>query len=83
MASITIHNLEEGLKRRLDSRAAEHGCSREEEARNILRSALAQESAPVKHLGTAIHRLFKPWGGVELPLPQREPMRKPSRFAIK
>ena len=80
MASITIHNLEEGLKRRLDTRAAEHGCSMEEEARNILRKALAQGPAPVKHLGTAIHQLFKPLGGIELSLPQREPMRDPPRF---
>ena len=83
MASITIHNLEEGLKRRLDIQATEHGCSMEEEARNILRTALAQEPTPVthpKHLGTAIHKLFKPWGGVELSLPQREPMREPPHF---
>ena len=83
MASITIHNLEEGLRQRLDIRAVEHGWSMEEEARNILRTALAQEPAPVKHpkhLGTAIHKLFKPLGGVELPLPQREPMREPPQF---
>jgi len=37
MASITIRNLEVDLKRRLRIRAAEHGRSMEEEARDILR----------------------------------------------
>ena len=80
MASITIRNLEEGLKRRLRIRAAEHGCSMEEEARNILRTALGQKGPPAKNLGTAIHRLFKPFGSVELEIPPREPMREPPRF---
>ena len=40
MASITVRNLEEGLKRRLRIRAAENGRSMEEEARDILRTAL-------------------------------------------
>ena len=31
---------------------------------------------PVKGLGTAINELFKPFGGVELELPPREPMRE-------
>jgi antitoxin FitA len=37
MASITIRNLEELLKARLRIRAATHGRSMEEEARDILR----------------------------------------------
>ena len=35
---------------------------------------------PEKGLGTAIHELFKPFGGVELEIPPREPMREPPRF---
>ena len=31
-------------------------------------------------LGTAIHELFKPFGGVELEIPPREPAREPPRF---
>ena len=80
MASITIRKLDDGLKRRLRVRAAEHGCSMEEEARNILRAALTTESSQAKNLGTAIHQLFKPFGGVELDIPPREPMREPPRF---
>ena len=47
MASITIRNLDDTLKRRLRIRAAEHGRSMEEEAREILRSAV-NDSAPVR-----------------------------------
>ncbi|MDE2822475.1 MAG: plasmid stabilization protein [Chloroflexota bacterium] len=80
MASITVRNLEEGLKRRLRIRAAENGHSMEQEARDILRSALDEDVAPARNLGTALHELFKPIGGVELELPAREPMREPVRF---
>ena len=80
MASITIRNLEDDIKTRLRKRAAERGRSMEEEARLILAAAVAREAAPAKGLGTAIHELFKPFGGVELELPPREPMREPPRF---
>lgn len=39
MASLTIRNLDESLKTDLRLRAARHGCSMEEEARQILRQA--------------------------------------------
>jgi len=41
MASITIRNLDEALKRSLKIRAAEHGRSMEEEARDILRQSIS------------------------------------------
>ena len=80
MASITIRNLEDDVKTRLRRRAAGHGRSMEEEARVILADAVSREAAPERGLGTAIHELFKPFGGVELELPPREPMRPPPRF---
>ena len=80
MASITIRNLDEGLKRRLRIRAAENGRSMEQEARDILRAALDEEAAPAKNLGTALHELFRPFGGVELDIPSRESMQEPPRF---
>ena len=80
MASITVRNLDDGLKRRLRIRAAENGRSMEQEVRDILRVTLEEEEAPVRNLGTAIHELFKPFGGVDLELPLREPMREPPRF---
>ena len=77
MTSITVRNIEDDLKRRLRIRAAEHGHSMEEEARRILRAALgedealAETAAPEKDLGTEIHELFAPLGGVELDIPPR------------
>ncbi len=35
---------------------------------------------PEYGLGTAIHELFKPFGGVELDIPPRVPMRELPRF---
>ncbi len=75
MASITVRNLDGGLKRRLRIRAAENGHSMEQEARDILRAALDEDAAPTRNLGTAIHERFKPFGGLELEIPPREPMR--------
>ena len=80
MASITVRNLEESLKRRLRVRAAENGRSMEQEAREILRAALDEDAAPPANLGTAIHQLFRPFGGVELEISPREPMREPTKF---
>ena len=80
MASITIRNLDDKVKTRLRIRAAGHGRSMEEEARLILAGAVEQKLAPEKGLGTALHELFKPFGGVELKLLPREPMRDPPPF---
>ena len=80
MASITIRNLDNDVKTRLRIRAARHGRSMEEEVRLILAQAVDREPVPAKGLGTALHELFKPFGGVELELPPRGPMREPPRF---
>ena len=80
MASITVRNLDEGLKRRLRVRAALNGTSMEQEARDILRSALEEDPPTDQGLASAIHARFAPLGGVELDLPPREPMREPPRF---
>ena len=75
MASITIRNLGGDVKTRLRTQAAGHGHSMEEEARLILAATVEREAAPAKGLGTALHELFKPFGGVELEIPPREPLR--------
>lgn len=79
MASITIRNLSDDLKRRLRIQAAEHGHSMEEEAREILRVALAQRNATV-NLAHKIRERFEPFGGIELEIPQRDQMRDPPEF---
>ena len=79
MASITIRKLDEQTKARLRVRAADHQRSMEDEARNILRAALAREPATPRNLAEAIRRRFEPLGGVVLPLPLRGPMRAPAK----
>jgi plasmid stability protein len=80
MTSITIRNLDDALKRRLRLRAAEHDRSMEEEARDILRCALAEEPRAVDNLADAMRRLVEPYGGFELPPFPRGPMREPPDF---
>jgi antitoxin FitA len=77
MVSITIRNLDESLKSRLQMRAAQHGHSMEEEALDILRIALAVEHQTPHNLAEAIHRRFAALGGVDLPPVCREAMREP------
>ena len=76
MASITIRNLDDHLKHRLRVRAAEHGHSMEEEAREILRIAVG-EAPPPPNLAAAIRSRVAQFGGADLAIPPREPMREP------
>lgn len=80
MASITIRNLDDTLKSRLRIQAAVHGRSMEDEARDILRSALSRERTRMGSLAASIRTRFAPLGGVELPVIAREPMRAPPSF---
>ena len=80
MASITIRNLGDKLKARLRVRAAQHGRSMEEEARDILQSALAAEPTRNRSLVAAIRARIEPLGGVELKIEPREPMREPVKL---
>ena len=79
MASITIRNLDEKVKARLRVRAARHGRSMEEEARTLLRAALREDAPGEGNLADAIRARFRRLGGVELRLPEREPIREPPR----
>lgn len=77
MASITIRNLDDETKARLRLRAARHQRSMEEEARTVLRQALAVPDAPALSLAAVIRRRFQAFGGVELEPPVRGPIRVP------
>ena len=77
MASITIRRLDDGLKSKLRVRAAHHGRSMEEEAREILRQGLSKQAAPKANLAEAIRRRIAPFGGVELEIPPRDGVRPP------
>ena len=80
MASITIRDLDDALGSVLRDQAAVHGRSVEEEARDIISSALSKPADVEADLATSIRALFAPLGGVDLPMPPREPMRDPPSF---
>ena len=80
MATLTIRQLDEKTKTRLRVRAAQHGRSMEEEAREILRTAM-RRSAGGSSVAQAVRRRFAPLGGVELGISRRDPLRPPPNFA--
>jgi plasmid stability protein len=80
MATLTIRQLDDKTKTRLRVRAAHHGRSMEEEAREILRSALTAASPVKGNLAETIRRRFATLGGHELKLPRRDPMRRAAEF---
>lgn len=79
MASLTIRNLEEGVKNRLRVQAASRGRSMEDEARHILRAALGKAAPRSSGLGERIRARFAPLGDVQLPIAPREPVREPAQ----
>ncbi len=80
MATLTIRDLDESLKRSLRMRAAGRNRSMEEEARQILRAALLESPVPAKDLASRIRARFAGLGDVELSVPEREPVRTPPSF---
>ena len=77
MASMTIRNIDEHLKARLRIRAAVHGRSMEDEARDILRAALSVESKRSPSIVDAIRDRIQPLGGIELEVPERDSIPDP------
>lgn len=69
MAQLLVRNLESAVKARLQRRARRHGRSMEEEAREILRSAVRRDDAPTGGLGSEIAALFAR-AGLESPIPE-------------
>ncbi len=80
MATLTIRQLDEETKSRLRVRAARHGRSMEEEAREILRSTVRGGQSGGGNLAERIQRRFAALGGVELELPRRDSLRRPPDF---
>ena len=78
MATLTIRDLDDSLRLGLRTRAARHGRSMEEEARQILRQALQGDTAaPQQDLASRIRARMAAVGGVELQIAPREPAREP------
>lgn len=77
MANLTIRNLDDELKTLLRLRAARHGCSMEQEARDILRRAVLP--APAEgDFAQRIHRRFAALDADDLPIPKRRAARVPT-----
>jgi plasmid stability protein len=77
VASLTIRNIPEDTKRRFRQRAAAHGHSMEEEARQIILAAVNEGEAPRrKSIGQMLYEASRP--GFELP----EVPDSPASYAI-
>ena len=70
MSSLTIRNLDESLKGHLRQQAARHGCSMEQEVRDILRRAVEMPASGAD-FAKKIHERFAKLEVEELPIPQR------------
>lgn len=76
MATLTIRDFDDELKRALRVRAAQHGRSMEAEVREILRATLTHRSPPGVGMGTRIRTRFAGGEDAEFDLPARsEPPR--------
>ena len=84
MASITIRNLDDNVKKRLRKRAAENGRSLEAEVREILGQTAAAPQRFKARTGLDLVQplldFSKKYGGVELDIPPRTPMREIPAF---
>jgi plasmid stability protein len=80
MAVMTIRNIDDAIKKRLRVRAAVNGRSMEDEARDILRSALSTDEPRPRNLAQVIRDRFVALGGVDLPETRREEIRQPPDF---
>lgn len=76
MANLTIRNLDAELKARLRLQAARHGCSMEQEVRDILRRAVMQETGDIP-FAERIRARFTDLEADVLPIPPRRPARTP------
>jgi len=70
MAALSIRDLDDYVRERLRTRAADHGRSMEAEIRSILTEAVSLPSESRGLLATLLDRIGEV-GGVELDLPER------------
>jgi plasmid stability protein len=80
VAALSIRNLDESVKQRLQVRAAHHGWSMEAEARAILTEAVSEPSDSAG-LFTALLDRFAELGGVTLPPPNRTESTRAADFS--
>ena len=80
MASILVRQIPDSVKAKLKARAQRHGRSMEEEVRDILKCAAAEDTASGANWAAQIHERFAKLGGLEIPERNREPIREPPDF---
>jgi len=78
MAAVTIRNLPEATHRALKARAAKHGRSTEAEIREIIESAVRPASRI--RLGSALAKLGRRYGGIELEIERDQSSVPPVRL---
>ena len=88
MASITIRNLDDSVKKKLRKQAAENGRSLEAEARNILTQSTHSSSPASPKTGLdmfrGIREVVEKYGGVELEsFPDHVLAEEPAKFRQK
>ena len=71
MASLLIRNVDEALRDQLKARARRNRRSLEEEARELLRTAIARDASGGETLPAIAERLFGAERGIDLDLPPR------------
>ena len=76
MAALTIRNIDEEVKKRLRLQAAQHGCSMEQEVRDILIRAVLPQEDQVS-FAEKIRTHFAHLEVDSLPIPQRKTTRTP------
>ena len=81
VATILIRGLDDSVKAKLRTRAASHGRSMEAEAREILREGLRPKPKRRLNFAESLRQYVAPFGGIELKIPPREPIRKPPDFS--
>lgn len=84
MASLTVRDLDDEVKRRLRLRAAHHGRSMEAEVRAILADSVStardHTDPPEYGFGTWLHEQFSELGGLELKVPPRTDLPRAASF---
>ena len=76
MASLTIRDIPDEVKRRFRQRAAANGHSMEEEGRQLIFKSVGDTDRPRKSMFQILYDASRP--GLDLPIPPRSPARIPT-----
>ena len=76
MASLTVRNIPDDIKRRFHQRAAANGRSMEEEGRQLIIASVEEPRPARKSIGQMLYEGSRP--GIDLPIPPRSRARIPA-----